>query len=69
MSNGTAKLFNSARGFGFIVPDDLSPEVFVHFSAIEISGHRELTEGQRGTFDAVSGAIAPTRRGSDRSEG
>jgi cold shock protein len=57
MTHGTVKWFNSARGFGFIVPDDLSADVFVHFSSIEISGYRELTKGQRVTFDAVSGGI------------
>jgi cold shock protein len=57
MVHGTVKWFNSSGGFGFIVPDDLSADVFVHFSSIEVSGYRELTKGQRVTFDAVSGAI------------
>ncbi len=59
MADGTVKWFNAARGFGMIVPDDMSPEVFVHFSAIEGSGHRDLIEHQRVAFDAVSGIKGP----------
>jgi len=53
MADGTVKWFNKVRGFGLIVPDDLSQEVFVHFSSIEGTGHRELTEGRRVTFGQV----------------
>ena len=59
MISGTVKSFNSAGGFGFVVPHDLSPDVFVHFSAIEITGQRKLTEGQRVIFYAMSGAFVP----------
>jgi cold shock protein len=59
MTDGTVKWFNAARGFGMIVPDDESPDVFVHFSTIECSGRRELTEDQRVTFDAVPGTKGP----------
>jgi cold shock protein len=52
MADGTVKWFNAAKGFGFVTPDDGSQDVFVHFSAIEGSGYRELTEGQRVTFEA-----------------
>ena len=55
MADGTVKWFNAARGFGMIVPDDRTPDVFVHFSSIEGSGHRDLIEDQRVTFDAVAG--------------
>jgi len=59
MADGTVKWFNTTRGFGLIIPDDLSHDVFVHFSSIEGSGYRELTEGQRVTFDAEPGAKGP----------
>ncbi len=55
MATGTVKWFNSAKGFGFIAPDDGSADVFVHFSAIEGSGYRELTEGQHVEFDTTRG--------------
>ena len=59
MADGTVKWFNTTRGFGLIAPDDLSHDVFVHFSSIKGSGYRELTEGQRVTFDAEPGANGP----------
>lgn len=55
MATGTVKWFNATKGFGFIAPDDGSADVFVHFSAIEGSGYRELTEGQHVQFDTTSG--------------
>jgi len=59
MTDGTVKWFNTTRGFGLIVPDDLSHEVFVHFSSIEGTGHRELVQGQRVTFEAEPGPKGP----------
>lgn len=47
---GTVKWFNSTKGFGFIAPE-AGEDVFVHFSAIESSGYRELYEGQKVEFD------------------
>lgn len=62
MASGTVKLYNSLRGFGFILPDDGSPDVFVHVSAIERSGVQELRENDRVTFeveeDRRSGKLA-----------
>jgi CspA family cold shock protein len=59
MAEGTVKWFNGTKGFGFITPDNGSGDVFVHFSAIEGGGYRELTEGQRVTFDTENGAKGP----------
>jgi CspA family cold shock protein len=47
MSNGTVKWFNSAKGYGFIQPEDGGKDVFVHISAVERAGLRGLNEGQR----------------------
>jgi cold shock protein len=50
MPIGTVKWFNATKGFGFISRED-GEDVFVHFSAIQTSGYRELQEGQRVEFD------------------
>jgi cold shock protein len=52
MSIGTVKWFNSAKGFGFIQPEDGTKDVFVHISAVERSGMGSLQEGQRVSFEA-----------------
>lgn len=51
MQTGIVKFFNSARGYGFIQPDDGSKDVFVHVSALERAGIHALTEGQKVSFD------------------
>ena len=55
MATGTVKWFNASKGFGFITPDDGSPDVFAHFSSIDGTGYRELTEGQKVDFDVEQG--------------
>ena len=47
---GTVKFFNSAKGFGFITPEDGSKDVFVHATAVEQAGLPMLNEGDRVTF-------------------
>jgi len=59
MPEGTVKWFNATKGYGFVTPDDGTPDVFVHFSAIEGSGYRELTEGQRVQFESENGQKGP----------
>ena len=49
--SGTMKFFNSARGFGFITPEDGGKDVFVHISALERSGLAAPDEGTRMTFE------------------
>ncbi|WP_420433698.1 cold-shock protein [Hyphobacterium sp.] len=53
MTTGTVKFFNSAKGFGFIQPEDGASDVFVHATALERAGIHSLTEGQKVTFDVV----------------
>ena len=55
MAQGTVKWFNSEKGFGFIAPSDGSPDVFVHFSAIQSQGYKTLDEGQNVEFDVTQG--------------
>ena len=54
MEQGTVKFFNSAKGFGFIQPQDGSKDVFVHISAVERAGLGTLNEGQRISFEVVT---------------
>jgi cold shock protein len=54
MMQGTVKWFNGQKGFGFIQPDDGSPDVFVHISAVERAGMYGLNEGQKVSFDVVA---------------
>ena len=51
MATGTVKWFNAAKGFEFIQPDAGGPDVFVHISAVERAGIRDLNEGQRSPRD------------------
>ncbi|MFF7360451.1 cold shock domain-containing protein [Streptomyces sp. NPDC008125] len=59
MAQGTVKWFNSEKGFGFIAPDDGTPDVFVHFSAIDSTGYRSLEENQRVEFSTSQGPKGP----------
>jgi cold shock protein len=56
---GTVKFFNNEKGFGFISREG-GEDVFVHFSNIEGSGYRSLSEGQMVEFD-----VAPGRKGDE----
>jgi CspA family cold shock protein len=51
MASGTVKWFNTAKGFGFIQPDDGGSDVFVHISAVEQAGLRGLNEGDQVQFE------------------
>ena len=51
---GTVKWFNGGKGFGFITREE-GEDVFVHFSAIQGDGFRNLEEGQSVEFDVVQG--------------
>ena len=51
MTTGTVKWFNSTKGFGFIQPDDGGTDAFVHISAVERAGMREIVEGQKLSYD------------------
>jgi CspA family cold shock protein len=51
---GTVKWFNGSKGYGFIAREEGS-DVFVHYSAIQGSGFRNLEEGQKVEFDVEQG--------------
>lgn len=56
--SGKVKFFNSEKGFGFIMPDDGSKDVFVHVSAVQDSRLPGLNEGQQISFE-----IEPDKKG------
>jgi CspA family cold shock protein len=56
--SGTVKFFNGERGYGFIKPDDGGRDVFVHITAVERAGLKDLIEGQRITFE-----VEPDKKG------
>lgn len=62
MSNkktGTVKWFNDTKGFGFLACSDGDPDVFVHFSSIQMSGHKTLQEGDNVEFEVVASEKGP----------
>jgi CspA family cold shock protein len=58
VATGTVKWFNPDKGYGFITQDD-GPDVFVHFSAIQGEGYRNLEENQKVEFDVTQGEKGP----------
>ena len=54
METGTVKWINDAKGYGFISRQN-GEDVFVHFSAIEMSGYRTLEEGTEVEFEVKKG--------------
>jgi len=51
MSSGTVKWFNPTKGYGFIEPETGGKDIFVHISAVQKAGLRNLNEGQRVGFE------------------
>ncbi len=56
---GTVKWFNSEKGYGFI-SRAAGPDVFVHYSSIQMDGYRNLEEGQRVQFE-----VGPGKKGEE----
>ncbi|MFZ1812870.1 MAG: cold-shock protein [Rhizobiaceae bacterium] len=54
MLTGTVKWFNTQKGYGFIQPDAGGPDVFVHISAVERAGMRQLDEGQKISYEILT---------------
>ena len=64
MANGTVKWFNSAKGYGFIAPDDGGNDVFVHISAVEAAGLRSLNDDQKVSYELEDGRDGKKSAGS-----
>ena len=56
---GTVKWFSRAKGYGFIAPDGEGEDLFVHYSAIEGAGYRNLVDGQRVEYTVENSAKGP----------
>ena len=54
MVKGIVKWFNDNKGYGFISQDG-GPDVFVHFTSIEMDGFKTLREGQEVDFEVAQG--------------
>lgn len=62
-ATGTVKWFSRLKGYGFINPDDGGQEIFVHYSAIQGEGYRNLYEGDRVDFKLVDNGKGPQAQG------
>ena len=61
MATGVVKWFSNKKGFGFIEQEE-GGDIFVHHSAINMSGFRTLAEGDRVTFDVEEGERGPAAK-------
>ena len=55
MVDGTVKWFNATKGFGFIEPEEGGKDAFVHISAVERAGIATLNDGQKVSYELISG--------------
>ncbi|MGC1331769.1 cold shock domain-containing protein CspD, partial [Pseudomonas sp.] len=55
MANGKVKWFNNAKGYGFIVEEGKSEDLFAHYSAIKMDGYKTLKAGQPVKFEIIQG--------------
>jgi len=55
VARGTVKWFSDEKGYGFIEPDEEGEDLFVHYTGIEGTGFRSLTEGERVSYEPARG--------------
>jgi CspA family cold shock protein len=51
MPRGKVKWFNNAKGYGFIIEDGCSDDLFAHFSSVQMEGYKTLKAGQAVSFE------------------
>jgi CspA family cold shock protein len=56
MTNGTVKWYNATKGYGFIEPENGEKDAFVHRSALEKAGINSLNDGQKVSYELVTGS-------------
>ncbi len=61
MANGTVKWFSDKKGYGFIERED-GQDIFVHYSSINTSGFKSLTEGDQVSFDVEESDRGPVAK-------
>ena len=61
-NSGVVKWFSRLKGYGFILPDGGGQEIFVHYSAIDGEGYRNLAEGDRVEFEVIDQGKGPQAR-------
>ncbi len=67
MANGTVKWFNDKKGYGFIRQEE-GREVFVHYSSINQSGFKSLSEGEAVSFDIEESQRGPVAKNVNKSQ-
>lgn len=55
MPKGKVKWFNNAKGYGFIIEEGCSDDLFAHFSSVQMEGYKTLKAGQPVSFDKKPG--------------
>jgi CspA family cold shock protein len=67
LANGVVKWFSAKKGYGFIEQDDGSGDLFVHYSALNMSGFKTLEGGDRVTFEIEEGERGPAAKNVEKS--
>lgn len=55
MLNGTVKWFNNSKGYGFVIAENSTEELFAHYSSIQMDGYKSLKAGQPVVFELKQG--------------
>ncbi len=55
MATGKVKWFNNAKGYGFILSEEESEDLFAHYTSIEMDGYKTLKAGQVVNFEVTKG--------------
>jgi CspA family cold shock protein len=67
LPNGVVKWFSNRKGYGFIEQEE-GDDIFVHHSAINMSGFRTLSEGDRVSFEIEVGERGPAAKNVEKEE-